>query len=149
MAVNKSQAADDPFEDVTSGFVKMDDLEDRLLLIAPKELKEMPSTIKGATAGSTYVAVVSDVVVLDGALTETIDEVPFTLEEFHLAGQVIEGQLRGAVRKGTMKLGRLIKTASQYKTSRWELRPATDEDKALARPAAAAYLKSQPDPFEG
>lgn len=141
----------DDFDEARSAFVKMDDLEGRLLLVHPQDTGERESNLPGQ-AGKMYKYVITDVVVLDGEITEMIDEVPMVLDGFQLTGQTIVGQLEPKIRKGRKVLGRLTKKPAQQRgfSPAWVLADPTDEDKAKAR----AYLKAEAerrakaDPFD-
>lgn len=131
----------DEFDGARAGFVKMDDLVGRLLLVTPVETGERESTLPGAN-GKTYTFVVTDTVVLDGDVNEVVDEVPLVLADFQFSGQTITGQLTPAIRRGRKVLGRLSQQPSQTKGfgKAWVLAEPTEADKAVAR----AYLASVP-----
>lgn len=138
----------DPFSDARSGFVKLDDLLGRLLLIVPKSVETRPSRMPGAPAGATYESITADVIVLDGPVTELVEEVPMTIEGTFISGGVIVPQLKPKIASQGMVLGRLGQQPSQTKQfgPAWVLQPPTDADKVLARPAANTYLAAN-DPF--
>lgn len=129
----------DPFSTAREAFVKMDDVEGRLLLITVQDSGERESTLPKAKEGDTYTYIVTDSVVLDGELTEMIDEIPMELEGFQFSGEAITGQLLPALKKvqnGTgngLVLNRLGTKGNKWKTKTWILTEPTDEDKALAR----------------
>lgn len=123
----------DPFSSAREAFVKMDDLEGRLVLITPTDSGERQSTLKGAKESDTYVYIVSDTVVLDGEISDMIDEVPSVLEDFQWSGQAVTGQLLPQLKKKGMVLGRLGTKPNSWKTKTWVLQEPTDEDKVLAR----------------
>lgn len=137
----------DPFSDARSGFVKLDDMLGRLLLIVPKSIEMRASTLAG-NQGKQYESITADVIILDGAITDMIDEIPFTLDDTFVAGGVLVPQLKPKIRTGGMVLGRLGEQPSKTnpKVMAWVLREPTEEDKVLARPAASAYLADR-DPF--
>jgi hypothetical protein len=148
----------DPFSEAREAFVKMDDVEGRLLLITVLDSGERESTLKGAKAGDMYTYIVTDTVVLDGELTEMIDEIPMELEGFQFSGQAITGQLLPHLKKvvnGTgngMVLNRLGTKPNSWKTKTWILQEVTEEDKAIARKylasVAARKAAAKPeDPF--
>jgi hypothetical protein len=146
----------DPFSDARAGFVKLDDLLGRLLLIVPLSIEDRPSTKPGRT-GETYESITADVIVCDGDVTDMIDEVPMVLEGIFVSGGVIVPQLKPKLprgnREGGMVLGRLGQQPSQHKkgSPAWVLNEPTEDDKVIARPLAKAYLAAnQPsDPFAG
>lgn len=129
----------DPFSDAREAFVKMDDVEGRLLLITVTDDGERESNLPGAKAGDMYTYVVADVAVLDGDVTDMIDEVPMLLEDFQLTGDAVTGQLLPALKKlragkGTgMVLGRLGTKPNKFKTKTWIIQAPTEQDKVLAR----------------
>lgn len=129
----------DPFSSAREAFIKMDDVEGRLLLITVQDSGERESNLPGAKAGDTYTYIVTDTVVLDGEITEMVDEVPMELEGFQFSGEAITGQLLPALKKvqngtGTgMVLNRLGTKPNRYKTKTWVLQEPTEEDKELAR----------------
>lgn len=146
-------ASQDPFSDATSGFVKLEDLMGRLVLVVPQSIETRASTLPGSI-GKQYESVTCDVIVLDGEVTEKIEEVPATLESVFFSGQVVVGQLKPKVKNHGMVLGRLGQQPSQTKGfgPAWVLNPPEEKDKKVARPAAAAYIKAledQSSPFEG
>jgi hypothetical protein len=146
----------DPFSSAREAFLKMPDLEGRLLLISPTDQGERETNLPRQTG--TYVYVVTDTVVLDGEITEMVDEVPMTLEGFQFAGEAVTNQLMPALKRfqrketGAMVLGRLGTKPNSYNTKTWVLQEPTDEDKALARKhladvAAKAAAVKPKDPF--
>ena len=143
----------DPFSDARAGFVKLDDLLGRLLLIVPLSIEERASTQPGRV-GETYESITADVIVCDGEVTDMIEEVPMTLEGIFVSGGVIVPQLkpklpRGGSATGGMVLGRLGQQPSQHKkgSPAWVLQEPTEEDKVIARPLARDYLADN-DPFK-
>lgn len=130
----------DPFSTAREAFVKMDDVEGRLLLIQVLDSGERQSNLPKAKEGDTYVYVVTDTVVLDGDLTEMIDEVPMELEGFQFSGQAVTGQLlphlkkhqRGEGSKGLV-LNRLGSKGNSYKTKTWVLLEPSKADMEIAR----------------
>lgn len=141
-------AQTDPFADASAAFVKPEHLVDRLLLVIPQSVESRPSTLPGSQ-GKMYESVTTDVIILDGEVTDLIDEVPMTVENIFFSGQVVVGQLKPKVKDHTMVLGRLGKQPSKTKGfgDAWVLNPPTEDDKKVARPAANDYLASR-DPFE-
>ena len=131
----------DEFDEARSAFVKQEHLKGCLLLVTPTGQGERESTLPGAN-GKTYTYVVADVVVLDGDVSEMIEDVPLTLDDFQFSGATLTGQLLPKIRKGRKVLGRLDKTPSQTKGfgKAWVLAEPTEADKVVAR----AYLASVP-----
>jgi hypothetical protein len=124
----------DPFSEARDAFVKQEHVNGRLLLITPTSSDERESTLPNQQ-GKMYTFIVTDTVVLDGAVDDMIDEVPLLLEDFQYSGQAITAQLQPALRKGGMVLGRLGQKPSQTKSfgPAWVLTSPTDQDKAVAR----------------
>lgn len=149
----------DPFSDAQSGFIRASDYAGRLVLIEVKDLKkDLPSS----EAGKSYDAIVADVHVLDGDVTEMFEmnkpyttpdgatHAAFTVEGSQLSGAALVPQLRGKVGKSyphNMILGRM-KTQPSKRFTRGApaaiLDPPTEADKVLAR----AFLNTR-DPFAG
>lgn len=129
----------DPFSSARAAFVKMDDVEGRLLLITVIDSGERESNLPKAKEGDVYTYVVTDTIVLDGEINDMIDEVPATLEDFQFSGEAVTGQLMGPLKKlkagkgNGMVLGRLGTKPNKFKTKTWVLQEPTDEDKAVAR----------------
>lgn len=141
----------DPFQDARSGFVRLDDLKGRLLLVYPVSSEERPSTLRGQE-NKNYLSITCDVIVLDGKPTDMIEEIPLTLSGIFFAGMVLENQLKPSFRLPPDKrfvLGRLAQVTASRKgmQDRWELQAPTDEDKAIARDPANEYLGKNIDPF--
>lgn len=135
----------DPFDDARSGFVKLDDLLGRLLIVAPKSLEQR----KSKENGDMYDVVIADVVVCDGAVTDVIEQVPTTLDGIMFGGVVVVNQLRSKIRDGRLVLGRMGQQANQTRAKgapAWVLEPPTDADKVIARPLAKEYQNAN-DPF--
>jgi hypothetical protein len=136
----------DPFDSAREGFVKMDDLKGRLILVSPTGIGTRDSTLPGSQ-GKVYEFVESTTVVLDGGPDEMVTEVPMVLDGFQFSGQAITGQLKPKVARRGMVLGRLGQKPSQTKGfgPAWVLQEPTEDDKVLAR----RYLAEHPpeDPF--
>jgi hypothetical protein len=148
----------DPFSSAREAFVKMDDVEGRLLLITVTDDGERESTLPKAKDGDTYTYVVADVAVLDGDPSEMLDEIPMVLEDFQFSGEAVTGQLLPALKKlragkGTgMVLGRLGTKPNKFKTKTWVLKEPTEQDAVVARKWLAEEKERQAkatpsDPF--
>lgn len=148
----------DPFSTAREAFVKMDDVEGRLLLITVTDSGERESNLPQSKEGDTYAYVVTDTVVLDGDVSEMLDEIPTVLEDFQFSGQAVTGQLLPALKKrnagkGTgMVLGRLGTKPNKFKTKTWVIQAPTDADAVVARKWLADEEKRQAaakpvDPF--
>ena len=143
----------DPFDEARPGFVRLDDLLGRLLLVAPYDVEQRASTLPGAKEGDTYESITADVIVLDGPTTELIEEIPYEIEGMFISGSAIVPQLKPKIRKRGLVLGRLGQQDNRKNPKfgkAWVLEPPTEADKALARPVAQDYLaRRQPeqDPF--
>lgn len=155
----------DPFSEAQSSFITLDDClvdvntgkvanvgeQGRLLLIEPISIETRQSTLPGQT-DKAYDSITANVVILDGPVTEKIEEVPFKVEGMFLSGAVIVGQLKSKLpdKKPSTKyaLGRVGKQPARTKGfgPAWVLNgngySLTEADKQLAR----NYLNSL-DPF--
>ena len=139
----------DDFDEARAAFVKMDDLEGRLVLVYPHETGERESTIKGQ-AGKMYTYVVTTTHVLSGPITDMIEAVPTTLDDFQMSGQNIVGQLKPKIRTRRAVLGRLGKKEPSQRGMQkaWILNEPTEKDKAIARKFIAAMKKRKGDVFD-
>ena len=125
------------FDSARSGFVTMDDLKGRLLLITPTATGVKESKTKGQDDFETITA---EVLVLDGGTTDLIDEIPFELEEYLMWGTNIVSTLRPKIKRGGRVLGRLNQhKAKGYSTLAWHLDEPTPEDIASTK----AVLKAR------
>lgn len=143
-------AETDEFDGARSAFVKMDDLEGRLLLVTPTDTGERESNLPGQT-GKVYTYIVADVAALDGEITDMVDAIPFELEDFQLTGANIVGQLQPKIKRNGKVLGRLTKKKAQQRgfSDAWVLAEPSEEDKQRARQylAAKRAKAAQADPF--
>jgi hypothetical protein len=139
---------DDPFDDARPGFVRLEDLKGRLLCVYPQSSSERDSNLPGQQ-GKKYEQILADVIVLDGDVTEQVEEVPTILDGIAFSGSAIVPQLKSKLGKNRGVLGRLATRKSQTKGfgDAWVLDAPTDADKTLARPHAIAYQEKHADPF--
>ena len=133
---------DDMFADPTTDFVTVDDLDGRLIAVYAKELRREQSKNPG---GGMYDKIVCDVIVLDGATTEKIGEVPMFLGDMHLSAGAVVGALRGSVGKGTPVLGRVDSrpSSTNRKVLAYGLQKATQEDKVHAAPIVRQVIAAR------
>lgn len=130
--------SNDPFSNAGSGSgASITDFEGRLLLLTPTEYLDGDDKVK--TEYGDKDVVVTDLVALDG------DEVQ---EESGV--YVFQGKLIGALKRNVGKkpvLGRLGRgtPAKKGQAKPWELQPATEADKQIARDYLARKTE---DPFE-
>jgi len=133
-----SQPVDDgDFDSATTDYLTINDLDGRLLLVWAME----KSTESGTTGP--YTMIVSDVVVLDGEITDTMralgyQSVPFLSARMHLSNKQIAEKLSARVGNGKPLLTRVTSKPSKINRSVlafWFSEP-TEEDKGIAR----AYL---------
>jgi hypothetical protein len=119
------------------GYIRMDDLLNRLLLIKPTDHGSRNGKEEGQGA---YEYIVCDVTVMDGPTTESMSEIPSTLKDFHLSGVNIISTLKPKLKSGGRVLGRLVQRKVQgYSTFIWHLDEPTLEDITNTR----AYLKAK------
>lgn len=144
----------DPFSEARSGFVKFEDIVGRGLLFVPLSSEIRKSTLKGQE-GKDVLTVITDIVVLDGPVTEQVEAVPLTLESVPVMSTAVVNQLKVKIgKKGpdnktpAMVLGVLGRQTSSYGTPMWILEAPEEKHKALARQAAKAFTPSdEDDPF--
>jgi hypothetical protein len=139
---------DDDFDDARSGFVKLDDLIDRLVLVKALEVGQRESTLPGQS-GKLYDFVVTTTHVLSGEVTDLIDEVPMVLEEFQFTGVNVVGQLKPKLRTGKMLLGVVTKRPAQKRGMQdaWVINEPSERDRQVARKYLAALRRKRPDDF--
>lgn len=133
----------DPFDDAREGYVTMDDLQDRLLLVYPTGVTgQRESNIPGSQ-GKMYDWIETDCVVLDGEPSDLID-VPGTQELFQFSGANVVNTLRLQIKRGKPALGRLVKRppAKRGLSPSWHLAAPEAADKVLA----LKYLADNPPP---
>ncbi|MCK9602747.1 MAG: hypothetical protein M0R06_27110 [Sphaerochaeta sp.] len=117
------------------GFLEMEDLNGRLLVVSPQSVGERASTLKGQE-GKMYEYVVCDIVVCDGEPDDRIgDSIPGQLDAYQLAGMTIVGQLKPKVGKGKLVVGRLGQQPSKTKGfgKAWVLQNPTPDELRLAQ----------------
>jgi hypothetical protein len=133
------------------GFLKMDDLEGRLLVIKPLDTGERESNLPGQ-AGKMYQYVVCDIVVCDGEIDDRIgDEIPGQLDRYQLSGATVVGQLEPKIGKGKVVVGRLEKKAASRKgfSPTWYLTTPTPDEMTAAKAAIVAIQTTKADsPFD-
>lgn len=138
----------DLFDAATTTYVEIGDVDGRLICVFGHRIAQA-----NGKNGDPYDYVEADVLVLDGPVTEKIDQVPTLIEGMRLSAAKVVDQLRTAVRKGRPVLGRVNSKPSQFNkhVPAYGLAEPTDADKALARPVVADHIaKSKPkndDPF--
>lgn len=133
------------------GFLKMDDLEGRLLVISPLSKGERDSDLPGQQ-GKKYDYIVCDIIVCDGDEDDRIgDSIPGQLDSYQLAGQSIVGQLEGKIGKGRLVVGRLTKKPAQRKgfSPAWFLSaPEPNELKLAQESILKMQTESAGSPFD-
>jgi hypothetical protein len=112
----------DPFSSSGSAFINMDDLKGRTLLIRPDEI----GTRDSKTTGNPYDYVVCDVVILDGAPSDKIEDVPGLYEGIQLTGAGVVAHLKPKLNKrnadGSRKLA--LQVVSQVPSAKRGQNPA-------------------------
>jgi hypothetical protein len=147
----------EPWDEARSGFIRLDDLVGRALLIYPRSTEERESNLPGSV-GKRYTAVIGDCVVLSGPVTEVIPQVPLTIEGMFFSSSIVVSQIKFKIGTGRPVLGVLgtQKASNRNFKDAFVLNPdngphLTDEHRALARKAHAAYLAAkkaqEEDPF--
>ena len=157
VAAKKTEAVADPFDEPgsTGGgkFPSMAQLKGRLLLVQPMSLAK---GVPGAYGEQDRIT--ANVHVLDGGdITEVLDkdgDVSFTpdvpwsppcqMEDMYLSQRGLVNQLKSAYRNETQVLGRLNSRKLENGNKMFELLPATDDDKVLARAYLATLSKKEP-----
>lgn len=105
----------------------------RLLLIKPLASGERESTLQGQQ-GKLYPWVECDIAVLDGPVSEIIEEVPFVYEGFQFSGATLTGILMPKLRTGGTVLGRASAHKSKgFNTLGWGLEKPTPADFEMAK----------------
>jgi len=141
---NAVQLADDgDFDSATTDYLTINDLNGRLLLVWAME-----KSVETGTTGP-YAMIVSDVVVLDGEISDTMrslgyQAVPFVSMRMHLSNKQIAEKLNSRVGNGKPLLTRVTSKPSKINRSVlafWFSEPS-EEDKSVAR----AYL-ARPDRY--
>ncbi len=161
---------DDPFSEPgprgAGKFPSMKQLKGRLLLVTPTGLtKNATSPLKKDAGGNLipHDRITADVVFLTGdpikgvldkddEVTHTYDEAlvaPHKLEAMWISQTVLVNQLRAALKREGMVLGRLVQLPPTQagNAKAWSLEAATDEDKTKARAYLASLPKEDDDPF--
>ena len=129
---------DDDLQSARSGFVTLDDLLDRVIIVTP--------TDSGSRTGDNgeYEFIVADVLVCDGRTTELIDRIPTMLDDFQLWGANVVSSLKPALRRGNSVVGVLgQKKAAKYRTQAWHLLEPTAEQMTTAKAARRAYRQAE------
>lgn len=108
----------------------------RLLLIKPLASGERESTLQGQQ-GKLYPWVECDIAILDGPVSEKIEEVPFVYEGFQFSGATLSGRsgiLLPKLRTGGTVLGRASAHRSKgFNTLGWGLEKPTPADFEIAK----------------
>lgn len=133
---------EDEFATPDRNFLAVDDLDGRLVIIFPHSIAEVASTKPN---GKPYDRVTADVVVVDGTVTDKLDQVPFLAENMYLSAGSLVGAVRKHVGKGKPVLGRVDSRPSSYnkQVKAYGLADPTDADKKAASPALAKYRAGQ------
>lgn len=123
----------DPFDTPRQTLPNLDWLVGRLCLIYPS--KKLTG-LKSKSGGADYEAVVADVYVLDGAITEFVPAVPGKIEDFRFNGENFVPELERSIGTGRPKLFRIAEQPSRPNPkvmTRFPDRDVTEGDKVLAK----------------
>lgn len=142
-AESVSLVDDDDFGLATDEFIRLEDLDGRLLLVIPLGT---PRTAKGSN-GDPYSYLTCDIVVLSGRPTDKLPKVPGIYGDVRFASERCFNQIDAQRRAGKMLLGRLDSVMSKYRTLAYgfSTKDLTNADILLARKGAAAYKASRPE----
>ena len=126
------------FEDPTTEFVTIEDIDGRTVAVFGKEIRRD----KGKSDGKEYDKVIADVIVLDGPVTDKITEVPMLIPDMHLSAGAVVGAVRGTVRTGKPVMGKVDSRPSQYnkKVMAYGLQKVDAEVKNRYAPAVRQVL---------
>lgn len=138
-AATATDAGADMFDDPSTDFVTVDDLDGRLVCVYPKEVRREDSR---TNAGKQYDKIVADVIVLSGPVTDKVTEVPMFLPDMHFSAGAVVGALRGGVGTGRPRLGRIDSQPSRHnrQVKAYGMKPATDAEKTQAAPIVRQVL---------
>lgn len=137
-----------PAEPVAGGdFARLDDLQDRLVLIQPKKLDVVPSKQLDAKTGELkpdYKRITADVVVLDGRnkLGKQQVTIPHVIRDMWISGGQLVGQIEEFIDNADQPyaLGRMAKGEPNSFGTAPRILEAFDDDDARI---AMAYLEAQ------
>lgn len=132
--VNTPTDGDDEFDSARSDYLTVAHLDGRLVLVWALELK----TENGSTGK--YDKIISDVVVLDGDVTEDevalgYEQTPYVAERMHISNGAIVDKLKARVGSPRPYLGRIASAPSKVNrqvTAYWVAEPS-EGDKTLAK----------------
>lgn len=132
---------DEEFAEPITEYVSLEDLDGRLVIVFPKKVTEGTSK----NNGEKYDIAVSDVVIVDGPLTDKITELPMVVSDMHLSAKGVFSRIRAYAGQDKPVLGRIDSKPSSFnkRVLAYALLTPTDEDKVKARPALAAYRAAQ------
>lgn len=99
------------FDDPTTEFVTIDDLDGRTICVFAKESQIAESTKPG---GKPYPKVIADVIVLDGPVTDKIAELPMLVPDMHLSATAVVASVKPGVRTKRPIMGKVDSRPSQY-----------------------------------
>ncbi len=104
--------SDDEFDSATSDYLTVSDIDGRLVLIWPHELREEVGTT------GVYKKIIADVAILDGTPGETerrlgFEATPYASERMHLSNKAIVETLTTKVGTGRPTLGRITSAPSK------------------------------------
>ena len=125
-----------------SGYVTLDDLNGRLLVIKPSVLGTRPS--KERNQDDYEFVECEAVIVLDGEDHELMPVFPAILEDFQFWGTNVVNTLKPKIRNGRGVVGRLgQRKAQRYSTLAWVLNEPDEDEYDQAKAALKEYKIAQ------
>lgn len=131
------------FDDPGSDFVTIHDIDGRTVCVFPKEIRR--EAAKDPKPGKeTFEKVVADVIVLDGPVTDAIQQVPGLIPDMHLSAGAVVAAIRGNVRTKRPIMGRIDSRPSRNnrQVKAYGLQAVDAATKAKYAPAVRQALAS-------
>jgi hypothetical protein len=121
----------------------MEDLDGCLVLIIADSKEQMKNK-----DGGFYDMYKCQVTIVDGQPSEAVeaDALPFALEDFGISGSWMIGQIKPSMRNRKPVLGRVFSFKNDRKTTSYDLKEPTDDEKDLARAVAIEMMEAN-NPF--
>lgn len=129
-------------EDAQSDYVRVNDIDGRNVVVFPSKV----DTAKGDN-GEPYEFLVADVIVLDGAVTELMDTIPFVVTDMRLTSQPLVSNGKRMLKKGTDKpfAGKINSQKGKFGNKAYGITTWEPEEpkRALANTEAKKYMQSR------